>query len=317
MFFVKSILMTTFSLCLVAAHAAESGLIHSEPLHQAEEAAVELTPGIGVSPAFQQTSFAPGYTSGQFKYRDSTLGKVQLDIVPVDLMLEYGLNSMFSLGAGLEYMNERVTFPGCTRSDCSGYTKKGLSDPLLFVKGRLAAGPGVFQYGLFVSVGVEKQKIERSGNRNAGTGKNTVTPYVAYQLSLGGGVGGGRVNYDAYQSDSKSTLDTEIGSVSYSTSGARTLAGELFYEMPFEGLTLGAAVKYASTDTTKLKVNGSTVDQDSAVNQLSLTLYAPIHFERMTLTPDLQYLNGKFTSSQSSASSGTLLAAGLSARATF
>lgn len=296
--------------------AAEGDLMDTEYLHQPNAGAFELTPGLGGAPGNTALLNQPnGITFRTYNIKNSD-SKFNLFLVPIAVSADYGISSMFSIGANLTYGSGSTSFSNCpSGSTCNSHSLKGLFDPELYFKGRAAIGPGVLQYGVVAEVGVEKGKTDSSGDGNWATGGTTLSPFVAYQLPVGTGALGARVKYDLYKGDRKSTSSNP--SVDSTTSDGNTLAIDAFYEIPVGIVTLGGALIYTSYPETKTASgNNASKPDKNAYSIFGVQFYAPVHLSGVTLLPNVAYQSYSL-SSDSGFSSINAVQLGIAARLTF
>ena len=299
--------------------AAEGDLMDTEYLHQPNAGTFELTPGLGGAPGNTALLNQPnGIILRNYNISGSDT-KFNLFLVPIMVSADYGISSMFSIGASLTYGSGATGFSNCpSGGTCNSHTIKGLFDPELYFKGRAAIGPGVLQYGVVAEVGVEKSKTDSSGDGNWATGGTTLSPFIAYQLPVGTGALGARFKYDLYKGDRKSTSQTSSASIDSTTSNGNAVSVDAFYEIPVGIVTLGGALIYSSYPETKTASGNNYAKADKNANSIfGLQFYAPVHLSGVTLLPNVAYQSYSFSSSDSGFSSVNALQLGIAARLTF
>lgn len=253
----KSLMTTIAALGFAcAAHAATT--IQSEFFYQADSDSNVLTPELN-------------YSSTSLKYKGAnkqeTTGQV------LDLSYERGLNEMYSVGAGVAYMNGKQEKQGTNDLDMTG-----LRDLSLFARGRYAfVEDSSLHYGADVLLSTGDREYEYKTSKtevNASSGGNSIRPYVGYQWLLGSHVLGTKLSTDfnlgKKSVKSKSVTETTTNKME----GGEETTLSVFYEIPHEMGSVGFQAFYAGVANTK---TDSTQNHDG-YNKMGLGVYSPYHF---------------------------------------
>jgi hypothetical protein len=304
----------------VGAAAADGDMMDSEYLHQTGAGVFDVQAGFGQAAGDGAIlNNAPtGYSMINVSIRNSSL-KASENSLPINVMLEYGINQMFSAGLELAYGTGQLTYSGCpTGFSCNSQHVNGMYDPQLFFKGRSAVGAGVIQYGAVLDVSVEKETTSSTGDQNNASGGISFTPFVAYQMAAGPGTWGARLQYGIYQGDKKSTDSSSGTSVPSTTSSNGNWVIDTFYEAPVAGITIGGALSYAQNPETKTSQNGGPKTGNlDAYNTMGVQVYVPVKLSSLTILPSVTYDTMNFSQSNSVASSENMIEVGVAARMSF
>jgi hypothetical protein len=116
----------------------------SEFIYQPQRGNLDVTPNILL-----------GITGASYK---GTGGVKQATAsIPIGVIVEYGLTSMFSVGLNLKYGSSSTSFSCDSGYTCpKSYTRKGLMDPSLYLTARIPTGPGSIRFGSALKVSIEK-----------------------------------------------------------------------------------------------------------------------------------------------------------------
>lgn len=186
---------------------------------------------------------------------------------------EYGLNEMLSLGARLQYQS--MTTEGI--AGAADTDNDGLANPEIFLKGTSAMGTGRLRYGVTFGLGLENQTAD-----NVSTGGHSLTPYVGYDMDMGGGILGARLSYGWMM---ERTFET-AGGAEVKTEGGNMLGVSGFYEFMMADALLGAAVHFRDFADTE---NAAGASNNDAYSPLGLQIYSRIPVSTFVLLPSLAY----------------------------
>jgi hypothetical protein len=250
----------------------------SEFFHQAEFNQREITP-----------IFSYSTTNIYYKNLDSPTS-ASVEDVYLGANAEYGLSPRYSVGVTLLLDSSDTSY---TPGGLTDNTSKGLTNPIFTFKGRQPIDIGTIYYGANLSVSPDKSRTNSTGDANAYSGGNTLTPYLGIEAPLRRalGIAGARFSYDVYKGDVSSEVTNSAGTITGSTTrGGETLGAALFYERPYRSATIAASVTYAQHAKTKTISGNTNTTNDNAYNSYDWRIYGTLPLApQWTLLPSLHY----------------------------
>lgn len=240
-----------------AAQAAEGS---SEFFFQSAAGQSELTPRLG-------------YKMSTIRSKGNTQDIKVNGLFNTGVAYEYGINEMMAVEAALNFASlETDTNPKVKQS--------GLQDPTVKLKATSAMGTWNLRYGAELGLGLEKSKIEASGNTNAASGGFSLTPYVGADANVGPGNLGGRLMY-AYKMDRKE----EDNGVEDTIKDGNEIGLSAFYEYMITDMLLGGSLNYR--DIAESKNNSGVAEVKHSI--MGVSLYSRIPMGTWALLPRLDY----------------------------
>ncbi len=285
------VIATAFALTAVSA-SAEGG---SEFQTQTPAGKMDLTPKL---------------TFGNSKTTNKPTGSDKVSTLNIGAEFEYGINEDFSVGIGLTNSTNTTSPEGGTDTK-----DKGLMDPDLFFKGKMAMGEGSFRYGTHLTISLGDHELDSSGDENMATGGHTLTPFVGYEMPcpLMGGTMGARLSHDLNLGNKSAKDKSTSPETSYKYKGGEVTKFSLFHEWPTSDMvTVGAALNIDATS--KIKIVDST-NEAAGDTKMALQVYAPVKLEAATILPSFSY--SKTTAHVHTIDSETGYSLDLAARFTF
>lgn len=269
--------LLALSLTSTAAFAADNG---SEFFHQAAKGAIELTPVVLYSDLKTSIASTASKNAG---------GSAEASGFSELLHAEYGWCEVLSTGLTLSNFNlVQKTDPAGT-----SVREDGFGDPVMFLKGRKALGPGVLHLGGTLAIAIDDHKIDIHGNSNGASGGMTVAPYAGYEMALGAHTFGAKISYDIYQSDRKFRADAVNGSVIETrVQDGQKLITTLFYEWSnADALTVGGKLAVNSRAKTKSRAsNGITTENSDGSTDAIVGVYVPWQIApTINVSPQFEY----------------------------
>jgi hypothetical protein len=226
-------------------------------------------------------------------YKDTGIKKTETNFAE-GLVGEYGLSPMFSLGVALSVSNAKLHNHATSKD-----TKiAGFNDIDFYLNGRTPiASSGSFRFGAHFFVSPEpRKKIDSSGDWNAASGRETLTPFIGFEIGTGIVTYGARLKYDVYKT--KANFNQEIAPVS---TGKIKDGGELktsvFAEANLHPVIWGASLNLLNRKKSVIDLDPgpslqTQVEASPAVSMLELDLYAAYAPKSwVTILPTIGYLD--------------------------
>ncbi len=245
----------------------------SERYHQAAAQTFELTP-------------AASLVSSTVRIHNSDIQSNTAGI-PFLITGEYGISSFFSIAVNFGYTAGTTSYTHCPAdSICNSTSAYGVPDPQINLKFKIPVGSNLVRFGVNSHIAIEKAVVKSSSDQNVATGGSGASPFVALEMPLGSGLLGAEVEYEAYAAERK----RDIKGAADTISGGAQFATSVYYELNYGIMTYGAALSYATSDTTKTVSDGATTYNSDSFNNFAIQLYAPVHFKNaVTLFPTVGY----------------------------
>jgi hypothetical protein len=254
----------------------------SEQQHQANAGVFEVAPGAQI---YQLTS---KYPSGSLNPRTDTT------LFSSGVVVEYGMNSLFSAGFDFRY--------GWQWSDNAGvivrdHHKVGWHDPSAFLKFKLDdLGPGSLRFQLSASKSLKE--MNDSGNYSGGT---KLKPEIGYEVYFGPNTLGVRFGYGAYIGAREYSPADEF---KYKIKGGNDFTTTAFYEFSAAPYTLGFSLKIENVESSKMTADsmaaydvnivsgvGATIDYSSSTSAYELATYVPVDLSpTLRIVPAFSYM---------------------------
>lgn len=257
-----------------AAFAADSSSGVSVYEHQTDSGKWEVTPGF---------TFGSIKTNFNATAANGNLTSASDSIFNFSVAGEYGINEMLSVGLKIGYQTDSFSL---TPSGSSSPSASGMTDPVLYVNGKNAVGPGLIRWGALLDFSLGAMTLSSDGKTyNESSGGITLTPFVGYEMAnIGPGTLGARLAYDLYQSDRSFTNNMQTNT-SEKIKAGNNLSFVVFYEMPFDPVIWGVDVGIVNHSAATFN-NGTT---DTSMND-GQTNFKVETYAAWTVAPDITVL---------------------------
>lgn len=294
--------------------------MNSEYFRQADGMTHDFTPRLTYFSANQKDKDFGGTGS---KPETSTSG------FGLGLGYDYGINEDMAFGLNLGISNNTTTASPKNGGGTLARQGQGLTDLGMRFQGRMTEmGPGTLIYGARANINLVKPtQNEADGSRNGAIpGWHSLMPYAGYELMVGPGLLGAKLEYELWRSDR--TIDYQNangrGFELKNRPGSRWIWGA-FYEMAMQDWMIGASVDMVTINSSERSYPNAVRGQDPIHSRdpASMDMVARVYGSYMidrdiTLLPSVSYtqLMGNYREG-ARMESDSELAVGVAGRFTF
>jgi hypothetical protein len=235
----------------------------SEQMHQAANDAFEISGGAGF-----------GATKVNYNADGAPKTSSQVTQVSEAVAAEYGFTHEISAGAALIYDSTWTSIS--PSSAASNEHSFGLSDPSIFVKGRLDFENSSLRIAGRLNFSLAKRYEDSNGNTNNYSGGVSLSPQVGYEYYFLEHTFGAKLAYLAYLGNRSETFLSPSAEATIDLSGGNAIDFTVFYEYDFSPMKLGIDFEIEYLDGTTSTYSGTTINSGSSSTIYTFDVYAPI-----------------------------------------